>query len=198
MRIIRTALAETAEPRSEAGDKRGIQSLFDDDIPFFPFLSFAISTMKVPILSLIAVLLASPIAASTTTTPCHPRAWIRAPDLAPGLTTPAHARLSLNGTGCQLVEWTVGLRMTERGIFKFQGARATTSGARSENQHERSENQSSEARIRLSSSEARNQLFRAERESLLEPAEGRARRIERQREGAAGEDDRRECLPSAP
>lgn len=75
--------------------------------------------MRLPILGLVAIIIhASTSAASTTT--CHPRAWVRAPDLSPGLVTAAHARLTLNGTGCDVLQWDVGLRMKERAIFKFQ------------------------------------------------------------------------------
>lgn len=55
-----------------------------------------------------------------TTFDCYPAGWVRAPDLYPGLSTPADARLYLNGTECdQVVKWEVGLRFKERAILKF-------------------------------------------------------------------------------
>jgi hypothetical protein len=57
---------------------------------------------------------------SEKTFDCYPAGWVRAPDLYPGLSTPADARLYLNGTECdQIVKWEVGLRFRERAILKF-------------------------------------------------------------------------------
>ena len=57
---------------------------------------------------------------SEKTFDCYPAGWVRAPDLYPGLSTPADARLYLNGTECnQIVKWEVGLRLKERAILKF-------------------------------------------------------------------------------
>lgn len=51
---------------------------------------------------------------------CCPTAFIRAPDLRPGLTTTVDARLFMNGTTCDQVEkWEVGLRLKEWAIFRF-------------------------------------------------------------------------------
>jgi hypothetical protein len=51
---------------------------------------------------------------------CYAAGWVRAPDLYPGLSTPADARLRLNGTDCdQVTEWQVGLRYKERSILRF-------------------------------------------------------------------------------
>jgi len=51
---------------------------------------------------------------------CFAGGWVRAPDLYPGLSTSADARLHLNGTHCdQIVGWQVGLRYKERSILKF-------------------------------------------------------------------------------
>jgi hypothetical protein len=51
---------------------------------------------------------------------CYASGWIRAPDLYPGLSTSADARLYLNGTECdQISRWEVGLRFKERSILRF-------------------------------------------------------------------------------
>ena len=59
-------------------------------------------------------------AGNETAFDCYPAGWVRAPDLYPGLSTPADARLYLNGTKCdQFIKWEVGLRFKERAILKF-------------------------------------------------------------------------------
>lgn len=53
---------------------------------------------------------------------CDLRAWTRAPDLSPGLSTPAEARLAANGSACEeIARWEVGLRFKERAIVKLRG-----------------------------------------------------------------------------
>lgn len=52
---------------------------------------------------------------------CDVRSWTRAPDLYPGLTTPADTRLAVNGSDCKdIVGWQVGLRFKERAIIKLK------------------------------------------------------------------------------
>lgn len=53
--------------------------------------------------------------------PCDIGAWVRARDLSPDATIPAHARLAMNGSGCSDVKtWSVGLRYKERQITRLQ------------------------------------------------------------------------------
>jgi hypothetical protein len=77
--------------------------------------------LTIPLIAFLVSLTATTADPRASPFDCHPRAWVRAPDLVPGMVTPAQARLSLNGTECpELKEWKVGLRMKERAIFKFQ------------------------------------------------------------------------------
>lgn len=60
---------------------------------------------------------------------CDIRSWTRAPDLSPGLVTPADARLAFNGSNCNdIVGWQVGLRFKERAIVKLKCAGSLRSG----------------------------------------------------------------------
>lgn len=50
---------------------------------------------------------------------CDVRPWVRAPDLAPGISVPGEVRLAMNGSDCgDVVGWSVGLTMMERGVMK--------------------------------------------------------------------------------
>jgi hypothetical protein len=52
---------------------------------------------------------------------CDVRSWVRAPDMAPGITVPAEVRLAMNGSACAEVEsWSVGLALKERGVLKVR------------------------------------------------------------------------------
>ncbi|GAA6038795.1 hypothetical protein JCM8097_002894 [Rhodosporidiobolus ruineniae] len=75
-------------------------------------------------------LLASPLEADSATSPlsaapwnCSIQAWVRAPDLRPNVVLPGDARLVANGTDCaDIVEWSVGLRLRERGVVKLRAS----------------------------------------------------------------------------
>jgi hypothetical protein len=67
------------------------------------------------------VLNPSPVLDEMAPFDCLPQAYVRAPDLYPGLITQADARLALNGTTCdQIIGWNVGLRLKKRAMFKFR------------------------------------------------------------------------------
>jgi hypothetical protein len=78
-------------------------------------------TVSLLTLGSILLLGGGPVAAAPEEWACDLRAWTRAPDLSPGLSTLAEARLAGNGTACNEIDrWEVGLRFKERAIIKLR------------------------------------------------------------------------------